>query len=1182
MLSMAPVGSAGGAAKYFAADNYYTVDENTEESLWYGEGAELLGLAPAEGDGEAPEDATGKDVEGDKEAESEPAEIADEEAVGGDDADDDAKSNEEKADIDAEPTSDNIGEPTQGDQEEYGDRGGDATANGVDGPQSEEATAADRDSGETETPFDSDRADGGTIATVEAVSGAETTPVSTLDDDGIAFDPNRAGGLPERVAAPLADAGDGKKADKLALTNPSGKVDAKIFENILNGILPDGTQVGKPGDRRLGMDLTFSMPKSASLLAYVGGDKRILEAHMSAVKTAMRWVEANLAETRVRDERGQYPVKTGNLVYALFQHDTSRALDPQGHVHAVIANLTRLPNGQWQSLWNGEIWRNNTVTSSVYHAAFRDRLEKLGYNVELQGKHGTFEIAGVAKSIRDAFSQRREAILAKGAEIGIATPQGLREVTKNTRDAKVNVKDHEALRESWADKADALGWKPEGLIAEAKARAEHQPGLFERGISAIDGAMREARAFVVEQLRGSQDPLVAGGLDRLRLSPDQARTQIAVASAIRILSQREAAFEVHQVSKTALDLGLKNVTPEGIAKRMTELIKSDSLVPGVSERRDNVVTMVTTREAITNELAIIGEIDRGRGASARALAPEQAVAQIAEAAGDRQLNDGQMGAAVAILTSSDRINAIQGDAGTGKSTMLRPVADILKADGHKVIGLAFQTKVASALREETGIEAMTVARFLIDHKGVLEGDKAATKESRAALAGSYLFLDEASMIGTDQMLALTRIANITGVAALEQIGDRKQLLPIDSGKSFALSQAAGAATSRMTENLRQKTPELRAAAALSSRGKTGDAIRLLGDVVHSSAERNEAAADWWLALAPAARDTAAIFTSGKESRTAINERVQEGLRAEGSVSGLQLTVRVNEPVDRAREEMRYAKSYEPGMTLEVWKELPSAGLRRGEYRVARVFGNGKVELERNGKRTTFKPAQLPQALKDDRLKLAITKDIKIQEGERIRWTTNDRDRDLLNGTLSKVLRIDRGNVTIERPDKTVLVLEGGDPMLKRLDLAYALNMHMAQGMTADKGALVMGSEERFLANQRLAHVGLTRVREDLQIFTDDKDKLIRQIDRTSGNKTSALEATGQMQVDKDMTTAAIAKERDKPFDPGPIIDTSAKAEASQSKRLNDLYPGLAPPEKKDREAPVPQLSVPEKTKGMDI
>ena len=37
------------------------------------------------------------------------------------------------------------------------------------------------------------------------------------------------------------------------------------------------------------------------------------------------------------------------------------------------------------------------------------------------------------------------------------------------------------------------------------------------------------------------------------------RTQLAVASAIQILAQRDAAFEVHHVTKTALDLGLRGV-----------------------------------------------------------------------------------------------------------------------------------------------------------------------------------------------------------------------------------------------------------------------------------------------------------------------------------------------------------------------------------------------------------------------------------------------------------------------------------------------------------------------------------------------------------------------------------------------------------------------------------------------
>ena len=57
---MAPVRSAGGAAKYYAADNYYTLEESAEESLWYGEGAEMLGLAPSEDAEPEPEAAPGE------------------------------------------------------------------------------------------------------------------------------------------------------------------------------------------------------------------------------------------------------------------------------------------------------------------------------------------------------------------------------------------------------------------------------------------------------------------------------------------------------------------------------------------------------------------------------------------------------------------------------------------------------------------------------------------------------------------------------------------------------------------------------------------------------------------------------------------------------------------------------------------------------------------------------------------------------------------------------------------------------------------------------------------------------------------------------------------------------------------------------------------------------------------
>jgi conjugative relaxase-like TrwC/TraI family protein len=198
---------------------------------------------------------------------------------------------------------------------------------------------------------------------------------------------------------------EGKGAELLGL---SGEVTKDAFEKILNGELPNGDKIGQVQNRQSGIDLTFSMPKSASILALVSGDERILNAHWSAVKETMSWVEGKFAEGRTyeRTKSGE-PVKTGNLVYAMFAHDTSRALDPQAHIHVVIANLTRMANGAWQALHNGQLWKNNSVIGAAYHAAFREKLAELGYQSRITGKHGQFEINGVTKEAIDEFRDPR-------------------------------------------------------------------------------------------------------------------------------------------------------------------------------------------------------------------------------------------------------------------------------------------------------------------------------------------------------------------------------------------------------------------------------------------------------------------------------------------------------------------------------------------------------------------------------------------------------------------------------------------------------------------------------------------------------------------------------------------------------------------------------------------------------
>lgn len=324
-------------------------------------------------------------------------------------------------------------------------------------------------------------------------------------------------------------------------------------------------------------------------------------------------------------------------------------------------------------------------------------------------------------------------------------------------------------------------------------------------------------------------------------------------------------------------------------------------------------------------------------------------------------------------------------------------------------------------------------------------------------------------------------------------------------------------------------------------------MKVLGDRVVESAEPAAAAADMWLALPDAEREITAVFASGREARATINQRIQDGLIAEGSVKGEGIHLTVYERVNTVREELRYASTYRQGQTLEVGPGgAQDVGLRAGRYDVLKVHAGGKVELGAGRRRFRFDPQKLSPTEPRDRLQLSEKKDLQLCEGDRIRWTANDKERGLLNAALARIVSVDADGVKIETADKQHLSLSLGDPMLSRVDLAYSLNMHMAQGITTDKAITVMSSAERNLSNQRLFNVGVTRVRDELTMVVDDREKLERQLYMSPGDKTSALETLGRLDIDGRKGPPAQEK-----FDPGPIDGINL---ADQPAILGDLPP----------------------------
>ena len=133
-------------------------------------------------------------------------------------------------------------------------------------------------------------------------------------------------------------------------------------------------------EHEAGRDVTLSAPKSVSLAALVDGDRRVARAHDEAVRATLDWIEEELLLTRQwdRERRRHRRVRSPSLVAAVFRHLANRNLDPQLHSHAVVANMTLAPGGEWRSLDLGPLTSNEMLIGAFYRNELAARLVELG------------------------------------------------------------------------------------------------------------------------------------------------------------------------------------------------------------------------------------------------------------------------------------------------------------------------------------------------------------------------------------------------------------------------------------------------------------------------------------------------------------------------------------------------------------------------------------------------------------------------------------------------------------------------------------------------------------------------------------------------------------------------------------------------------------------------------------
>jgi conjugative relaxase-like TrwC/TraI family protein len=250
----------------------------------------------------------------------------------------------------------------------------------------------------------------------------------------------------------------------------NGEVEPDDLRTLLSGVSPlDGTPLGTrritPG-RVAGFDLTFSPPKSVSLLYGLGSPEHAAAAkaaHDRAVAQALTYLERHATSAR-RGAGGATQISTRGLLAAAFVHRTSRAGDPQLHTHVLAANAVLGSDGRWSAPDARLLYFHARTAGFVYQAALRAGLvESLGVRFGPVVR-GSAELTDLEPTLIRRFSTRRAEIeeyltlhggsSRRTAEVAALATRSAKESPADDTDAAPD------LRSRWRDQAvdrDTLG-----------------------------------------------------------------------------------------------------------------------------------------------------------------------------------------------------------------------------------------------------------------------------------------------------------------------------------------------------------------------------------------------------------------------------------------------------------------------------------------------------------------------------------------------------------------------------------------------------------------------------------------------------------------------------------------------------------------------------------------------------
>lgn len=612
----------------------------------------------------------------------------------------------------------------------------------------------------------------------------------------------------------------------------------------------------------IGFDVTFSVPKSVSLLwARADGPTRtvILAAFGAAVDAGVEYLECHGAVTG----RGEDRVEGQGVSGAAFTHVTSRALDPQVHAHVVIANVTERPDGSHRALDGRGLFEHAKTAAYLAGAQLRHELtERLGVGWRFV-RSGIAEIDGVPKAAIDAMSSRRAEIDDVAGGLDVTSAMGRRALALRTRTPK-QVESLASLGRDWNERLDEAGFGP----LQHAACLGHSAEL-------VEPTAAEVAALFTRLVR--HDGLTAH-------TPTFTRQEVIQALADWSLARVDAAG-IEELAETFLR-----------DPRVLPLEPSEPAAQAGTGDRQRAVRprepQFTTGAMVRAERRVLDGFRSGVRAAPTTVGPGQLGDALAAAG---HLGEQQRNALEQLYRSPHRVQCLVGPAGSGKTQLLGVAASVWSQAGCPVRGVAVQGTAAENLEHATGIPSQTLASFL----AATERDGPAT----LLTPGTVVVLDEASAVGTFDLARLFEVVDAAS-ARVVLVGDPAQHGSVSAGGGFAtLTRRWRHLAAQLSDVYRQDAvamQHVRVAVDDLRRRDTDSGLHRLvvDDRVGDAATRVEAydamVRDWASDRARAGGDGAVrrvcMITEDHRTRRALIARARAHLQSTGDLFGPVLRV----------------------------------------------------------------------------------------------------------------------------------------------------------------------------------------------------------------------------------------------------------------------------------------------------